>query len=490
MSNTRTTVIFSDIHWTTAEAEDPRRPLWKRYKRADLFPDEDLEAMLHACAQDADGPLEIVLNGDIFDFDAVTELPPPDEGMEVSWWERLRGMAPEEHKSAWKLERILDDHPVAVRMLRERLAAGDRLVFVIGNHDIELHWPACQALLRERLCVGPDADLRVCSWFYLSEGDTLIEHGNQYDGYCLCTDPLAPLVRLPTTGVARVRLPFGNWASRMMLNGMGLFNPHADAAWNLSFAGYVVFFYRHVARTQPLLLFTWLWSAVATFTASLRDGLLPAERDVLRLEAHVDEVARTARTEPRVVRALHALRAHPSVFRPWMVLKELWLDRALLLMLVLAGSVQILATANLLLGVSARWGLAILLLLLGPFLFYARSVRSEIHQLERNLRHKVPLAAKVAGVRRIVFGHTHRERHVRIDGIEVLNPGTWSPAFEDVACTRRVGRRAVVRIVPDGPQGRIGRLDEWRTGRLICLPEEEVTSLGLLQTAEEFLSPR
>lgn len=484
MSTSRTTVVFSDIHWTTAEVEDPRRPLWKRYKRADLFPDHAISDMLSVAADDAEGPIEIVLNGDIFDFDAVDELPPPDVGMEITWWERLRGLAPEEHKSAWKLGRILDDHPVAVQTLRRHLAAGDRVVFVIGNHDIELHWPACQTLLRDRLCSDEGGDLRICAWFYLSEGDTLIEHGNQYDGYCLCTDPLAPLIRLPTTGVARVRLPFGNWASRMMLNGMGLFNPHADSAWRLSFVGYVVFFYQHVARTQPLLLFTWLWSAVGTFTASLRDGLLPAERDVLQLEARVQDVATAANAEPHMVRALHALRVHPSVFRPWMVLRELWLDRALLLLLVVGGSVQLLATANLLVGASPWWGLAILLLLLGPFLFYARTVRSEIHQLERNLRHKVPLAARVTGVRRIVFGHTHRERHVRIDGIEVLNPGTWSPAFEDVACTRPAGRQAVVRIVPDGPT-RVARLDEWRTGRLVCLPETSLEPLGLMPLPDE-----
>lgn len=490
MSRPHTSLIFSDIHWTTAEPEDPRRPLWKRYKRADLFPDDDVAAMMEAAAKEADGPLEIILNGDVFDFDAVTELPDPKEGMTLSWLERRRGMAPEEVKSAWKLSRILDDHPVLVDSLQARLRAGDRLVFIVGNHDMELHWPACEEVLRHRLGAGPDDDLRICPWFYLSEGDTHIEHGNQYDGYCLCGDPLAPLIRVPTTGVARVRLPFGNWASRMMLNGMGFFNPHADVAWNLSFFGYVVFFWKHVAASQPLLLFTWLWSAGATFLASLRDGLLPAERDVLTMEARVEQVAQLSQATPQMVRGLAHLRVHPLVFNPWMVLRELWLDRALLLLLVIGGSFQILATANLLIGVGWWWFFPLLVLLLGPFLFYARSVDSEIHQLDRNLRDKVPVIARLTGVRRVVFGHTHRERHVHLDGVEVLNPGTWSPAFEDVACTRPAGRKAVVRLIPQLDGTRRARLDAWTDTGFEPIPPETLDPLPLLPRPGGRLLPR
>lgn len=71
------------------------------------------------------------------------------------------------------------------------------MVFVIGNHDIELHWPLVQKSLLHFLALSPEQESRVkfCEWFYLSEGDTAIEHGNQYDDYCVASNPIHPLIK-------------------------------------------------------------------------------------------------------------------------------------------------------------------------------------------------------------------------------------------------------------------------------------------------------
>ncbi|MCB9666376.1 MAG: metallophosphoesterase [Alphaproteobacteria bacterium] len=457
------TVVISDVHLTTAVEPDPKRPLWKRFQQRDLFCDPDLVAMLRharADAREAGRTLELVLDGDIFDFDAATRLP-DDDRFKVGWLERLRGLNPTEEKSAWKLERILDEHPEVVLALQELLDDGDRLVFVVGNHDLDLHWPAVQAVLHRRLDPEGTRDLRVCAWFYLSNGDTLIEHGHQYDTYCLCQDPVSPVIRTRPQGPGRIRLPFGNYASRYMSNGMGLFNPHADKAFVMPFWGYVDFFYRHVARTQPLLVWTWIWTSAATFVASLRDGLLPAERDVVGLEDRVEEIARTSQATPRVVRALDALRAHPAIFHPWKVYRELWLDRLTLVLLVIVGSFQLLATINVLVGVSLAWWFLVFGALLVPFIFYAKQVRSDVDNLEGELRRRLPLLQRVTGVRRLVLGHTHVPRHDVLGGMEVLNAGTWAPAYRDVACTEPVWRRHVVRIRPTSTAGRRATLEAW-----------------------------
>jgi hypothetical protein len=54
-------------------------------------------------------------------------------------------------RSTWKLNRILDDHPGLVAALRDHVMAGNSVIFVVGNHDMELLWPGVQAALRKRL---------------------------------------------------------------------------------------------------------------------------------------------------------------------------------------------------------------------------------------------------------------------------------------------------------------------------------------------------
>lgn len=479
MDAPRHTLVFSDIHLTTAIERDPAKPLWKRYQQRDMWVDGAIARMLAHVRGEVDRTVEVVLNGDIFDFDAVVHLPNAPE-FPIRWLEKLRGLNPTEVKSTWKMARILDDHPTFVQALRDMLAAGHHVIFVIGNHDLELHWPAVQRELKDRLHVEGGGEVRVCEWFYVSGGDTLIEHGNQYDTYCLAIDPVSPLVRVPPMGEARVRLPFGNYASRYMVNGMGLFNPHVSTSFIMPFWGYVVFFYRHVARIQPFLLWTWFWTAMVTFLASLRDGILPAEKDVLHLEDRVNAIAQRANAEPRVARALDALRAHPAIFFPWRVARELWLDRVLLVLALILGSFQINATASAVLGVSLWWWPAILMLLLPPFVFYANRISSEADNLERELRRRVGLIGRVADVQRIVLGHTHAERHTSLDGVEVLNAGTWSPAFRDVACTEPVGRKCVVRLWPRPDGTREATLESWTDAGFERIPFVEAKPISLL----------
>jgi UDP-2,3-diacylglucosamine pyrophosphatase LpxH len=189
------TVVLSDLHLSDVEAPDPRWPLWRRHKHPDLLQDGRLVRFLDHVRTLAPGRIELVLNGDVFDFDSIKAVPerPP---FPVGWLERQRGLAPEQPKSAWKMRRILADHVELVGALGDFVAAGNELVLVIGNHDLELHWPAVQAEIRSALRLPPSdhARVRFCEWFTISGGDTLVTHGNQLDPYCVCQDPLHPLI--------------------------------------------------------------------------------------------------------------------------------------------------------------------------------------------------------------------------------------------------------------------------------------------------------
>lgn len=482
------TLVFSDIHLSTAEPVDPARPLWKRYKQRDLFVDDAIAHMLRHVRDTVHGPIEVVLDGDVFDFDAVTEIPTP-EPWPVSWLERLRGLSPTEPKSAWKMGRILDDHPTFIAALRDMLVAGHRVVFVIGNHDIELFWPEVQTILRDRLNV-PDGDLRVCDWFYVSDGDTLIEHGNQYDAYCLCSDPLFPTIRVMPNGPLRIRLPFGSYAARYMVNGMGFINPHVSSAWIMSLWDWLVFFYKHVAATQPLLLFTWLWGAAVSLYASLRDGILPSEADVLELDDRVDAIAARAQSTPRVTRGLNALKAQSAVFFPWKIARELWLDRVFLLIAIFVVTLEIHGFVQLFASVGVIWWFALIGLVMPAFVFYARTIQSDVDNLDWQIRQRLPTVARLVNVRRVVLGHTHREGHLHLDGVELLNAGTWSPAFRDVACTEPVGRRCVVWIRPNDAGQRTATVEAWTGDGFAAIPSEPPRVLPRLPTVRPKLVRR
>src|SRR4051794_10020556 len=103
------TIILSDIHLADAEPPHPYNPLWKRFKRPKLFVDKTFRAFLEEVSKKISDPVELVLNGDIFDFDSVMTLPKAsdfDQPLHLSWLEKKRGLASEEAKSRFKLNVI------------------------------------------------------------------------------------------------------------------------------------------------------------------------------------------------------------------------------------------------------------------------------------------------------------------------------------------------------------------------------------------------
>lgn len=458
----RHTIVLSDIHIADAEPPHPGNPLWKRFKRPKLFVDRTFKRFLEYLRGTIKEPFEVVLNGDIFDFDSVMALP-KHKIFPITWLEKSRGLASEEAKSRYKMRVILSDHSLFVEALREHVLAGNHVVFIIGNHDVELHWPSVQEEVMRCLELPDDhrSHVRFCEWFYLAGNDTLIEHGNQYDDYCLCHDPIHPLIKKGSRVL--VRLPFGNLAGKFMLNGIGLMNPHVDTSFIKPVREYIVFFYRYVLRTQPFILWTWFWGAVTTLLVSLTEGFLPPLKDPLTVESRVEDIARRSNATPQMVRSLRELHVHPAVFDPLKIMRELWLDRAFLLVLILFASFEVFSTLNLFAEFSTFWFFLPLMAFLPIFIFYARSVQSEISKVNRSVFESAALSSRIAGVRRVIHGHTHKERHSWLDQVEVINTGTWSAAYKDVECTQPLGRKcfAWIQPKPDG-SGRMGELYEWK----------------------------
>jgi UDP-2,3-diacylglucosamine pyrophosphatase LpxH len=442
------TFIVSDIHLADAELGLPGRSLWKRYKRPKFFIDQSFRRLLQYLEGEiGSDPAELILNGDIFDFDSVMRLP-LHTSLHLSWLERKRGLYPEEEKSRFKMEVILADHPVFVNAVREFIQKGHSVVFIVGNHDMELHWPQVQREILRALQLAEDEEKRVrfCEWFYISNGDTAIEHGNQYDDYCVTTDPIHPFIKKGRR--IQVRLPFGDIAGRYMTNGMGLFNPHVESSFLMELPEYFKFFYKYAIRVDPLLPFNWLWGASVSFWVAITDGLLPAMRDPLFIEQRVQEVAEKSNATPEMVRTLKELKVHSAIYNPLKIARELWLDRFFMLSFIAFLSFQLYLFINVMVPIPGIW-LALFFILFTPGLvFYSRNIKSVVIETMGEIFKNAPMVAKITCTRRVVFGHTHRELHTSVDQVEVINTGTWSPAFKDPECRESFGKKCFAWIRP------------------------------------------
>lgn len=448
------TAVISDLHLTEAEPVNLRFPLWKKFKTKQFFYDDVFETFLRHLEEKAQGnPVELILNGDIFDFDSVLRL--PDEPVfHVAWLERHRGLFPIEERSRFKIEVILNDHSEFVRSLAEFIMRGNRVVFVIGNHDLELHFTEVQSEILRHLNLPIDkvGQVRFVEWFYISNQDTLVEHGNQYDPYCMCEDPINPFVR--GYNFISLKLPFGNLACRYIMNGMGFFNPHVDTNYIMSLPEYIRFFFKYVARAQPGLVFTWFWGSVVTLLHSFFDRLAAPIRNPLKIEDRVALIAERANAEPRMVRELKELFVAPAASSPFLLARELWLDRAFIIFIAFFLIFQLMVFVRSVFEISFFWAFIPLFALLPFFLFYSKSVASLVSSYKEPDERVLSMASAITKVKRIVFGHTHNVRHEMIGAVEHLNSGCWSPAFLDVECTDPLDQKTFVWISPAEHGGR------------------------------------
>ena len=444
------TAIISDLHLTDAEPSRPRKksrnPLWKKFKRREFFIDDKLVEFLHSIQQKSkDRPVELILNGDIFDFDSVMAIP-TDAIYRVHWIETRRGLLPKEHRSAYKISIILEEHAVFIQALSEFIQAGNTVVIIPGNHDIELHFPKVQEKIIDALNLNPMDQKRVrfVKWFYISHGDTFIEHGNQQDPYCICDNPLNPF--LIDYNERSVRLPFGNVATRYIMNGMGLFNPHVESNYIMSVPKYLKFFFKYLLRTQPWIIWTWLWGSVSTLIHVTIDRFSEVYKPQQGADNVVNEAAKNSNATPQMVRELIDLFPMPATQDPWLIAKELWLDRLFLFLLILFVTFLVLFQLNNFFGVSLYWVFVPLMLFMPFFIFYARSVTSLVGKYKLPDENLFYQQSEITGVQRIVYGHTHIARHEFYGSVEHLNSGSWSPGFTNVDCTESVERNTYVWI--------------------------------------------
>lgn len=446
-------VAISDVHLSEIE---PTAGLWMRYRQKPYAPSVEIAAMLGDLIDRVRGEdLTVVLNGDVFDFDA----PRVRGGESVA-----HDLPRDARESVDAVRAILRDHPELVRGLARVLAEGHKVVFVSGNHDAQLTLPEVREAIRtilldasrEQLADGgagaPPGDIEFRAWFYLSEDGVLFEHGHQYDTFCSFRYPMAPFGK--KSGVVQPTL--GSLLSRLYMGRLGYFNPHVDATFMLSLRGYLrhwLKYYLFTRRSQPWI---WLSGALRTlYSLVVHRDAGNRERRAKDLSEAMAETGVSLRAAARHAR----LFAAPGEDRLWTCVRELWIDRALF------GGAALAFVAAWVLSREHAFGV---LATLGPVALAAVEVskpKSTLGDNWRRVQRRARQVARVHRARAVVFGHTHTPEGVWESGVFYGNTGSWSAAYRDVACKEPLfEERPLVWLTAQG--GALsGGLCTWKKGQ-------------------------
>jgi UDP-2,3-diacylglucosamine pyrophosphatase LpxH len=413
-----------------AEAE-PSEGAWMRWRQPRWFPDDDLRRFVSVLLESV-GPnddVDVVFGGDTFEF----------EGPRVVDGETRFDDPPRtEQDSCETLDRILRDHPVFVRSVASLVRAGARLVFVMGNHDAQLAFPAVQELLRRAIhaqlpeLTAEEMERRVCvrPWFFQTGDGIHIEHGHQYDTYCSFRDPLHPFAHDFTHDKApEIHPTVGSVAFRHLISRMGYFNAYDERSFMLSADRYVQHWAKHYLFSTKSLVFTAASGAlkVVAKVLSRRPGASLGKTIREKASATRDAFARSHGL-PR-----HAVERHAELFtRPidenaHRLIRELRADRVLCGALAAFGIV--LSAFKPKAGVAVALS-SVLLSVVSEIAEPAKGLVDEYARVEA-VRKEI---AEIYGLRAVVFGHTHVPSESREGGTLQLNTGSWAsraPSADD-----------------------------------------------------------
>jgi len=224
-------------------------------------------------AHEAAGAL-LVLNGDTFDFLRITAYPKTRDDFpewsaalaalgvarsseqlagQISSKERTFGLRTDDYKSVWKLGRIVRGHPRFVAALGRWVGRGGTILFVKGNHDLELHWPLVQAAIRDALTSAAVSAAEIsartlfCAGAF-SVGNVYIEHGHRFE-------PITAVVGAATLPgrPMQLNLPVGSFVNRYLINPIERLEPFVDNVRPVTTLLWVVL------RRHPLQALGILW---------------------------------------------------------------------------------------------------------------------------------------------------------------------------------------------------------------------------------------
>jgi len=413
---TRHTIVISDVH---LGEEVPGDDAWLSYRHRRFFPDEDFAVLVRHFLGllRAGDRLELVLDGDVIEF----ESPRIVDG------ERFVETPRTEEEAVATLFAVVRDHPVFFEHLALLASEGHRVVFVAGNHDVQLALPGVRAALQGAIAkllpsAEDSANVTVQPWFHQTDDGVHVEHGHQYDAYCSFRDPLRPL---DLDGL-QVQPTVGSLAFRHLIARMGYFNAYDERSFMLSVPRYLVHWARYYLFTRRSLAVTWFAGALRVLASILKSRPGRAVLQTIREQA---AIARAAYAQTLALDA-KALAAHANLFvepvdeNPHRVVREMRLDHAALAVVAVGGIIT--AAFKPKLGLAVTLG-ALVFGLAQELIAPRQPAKAEYRRVESVARS----IAKIYGARAVVFGHTHVPHATFEGGIVYANAGSWAPPMEE-----------------------------------------------------------
>jgi UDP-2,3-diacylglucosamine pyrophosphatase LpxH/uncharacterized membrane protein len=494
----RDLVVVSDLH--LGRGFDPRTKRWHTLET--FFYDEDFRGFCEWLCGDAvrrGVPFALVLNGDVLDLLRIEPDPVPGG---ASGLERRFGPPVTPAVAARMTADILRGHAAFADALAIVLAAGQEVVFLPGNHDLELQWEPVQEEVRGAVAGRLDARrvprsalerLRFEPWFLHEPGRIWIEHGCQYDPENAFRFPLRRrLAASPqAVTVAERDMPLGNFFQKYLYNAFGSITfivPSSRANYR---------YFRFLLANRPSLIVS-VARSQGRFLVQLLRRLARAPAVAWQRDAEQSHAAELAELAQRsgLGQRLHdvdalrfvgadAARAASGLFRQALKLAAGISIVTLAAMLVWASTWRAVDTLMVGFGWKTLLTLALYLVFgaVGLAALVAAALRVPSDEPPRPLATAAERIADVVGVPLVVFGHTHEETVSPLHGPGAggwyFNTGTWIAVFtHDILVPRERVQYTFLRV-----QGHEGELLQWSPGRgrpapVILLEEGRRTLMG------------
>ena len=482
--------VVSDLHLGRGKNPESGR----YFSLEAFFYDDDLRRFARYLVDEARErgvPFKLIFNGDVFDL---LRIDPDDEPHpDATRRERRFGAALTPATAARLVGDVLQGHPLFVEAVAHVLTSGFEVVFLPGNHDIELQWRPVQDVVRRFLVEDAraragetaanmaDERLHFAPWFHHEPGRLWVEHGCQYDGESAFRSPLrSKMLEEDAAGAAakaEADLPLGSFIQRYLFNAFGPITfivPSTRANFR---------YVKWLLVNRPRLLARVMLSHAPFAVQLLRRlsldpqnlrGQLAREHD-----AELRQIADATGLGEKLI-AIDALRdtSHDLVRAArsltWQLVKFVGIGT---LVAVTAAGLWFtgFATIN---ELHVGLGPKALLFLLLNFLMLLTAVSAAGYAMYRgqSTTPAAPLCraatriAEILDVPIVTFGHTHDEALWRLDVKNrrawYYNTGTWIAVFthEDLMPRERV-QFTFLRV-----RGHSGELLQWSPGRNTPLP--------------------
>lgn len=367
-------------------------------------------------------PWRLVIAGDFVDFVGMSVAAPTSKmHTPLDPDDLTLGLGGAEDHTIHKLRCVARRHRSVFESLARFIQAGNTVIVVRGNHDVDFHWPSVQdEFVRQLAMHAPIERGRVefAPWFYYEKGRVFVEHGHQYDRYCSYEHVLHPISprdpRRSSRSLSDILLRYVVRPTR------GLLETGHERAGVLD---YIAFGLR-LGIGGAISLFTRFARAVATLFVMWHEH---ASEGARRIREHHER--RMADLAARLDVQLESLRALASLQRPPVTRSFGSLTLAVMLDRILLSLIAVSATALVVWLAPWAHGLiaaGLICLTLGGTAAALAPFRDHIDP-SSELRERATRVARLFPAAFVVMGHTHLPE-VRTEGSEstYVNLGAWN----------------------------------------------------------------